>query len=360
MKAFSWLLISYYKSFLRDRFYVFFTLLLPVLFMGLFGLLFSGEGTSKIDLGLVVEDESPAVQAVEQAFSSLEALVIHRGEREAELEALKKGKRRAVLVIPEGLSPNLTQAKPGEVLVYYDPSQAVGAQVILSIVRQVLGEMNKRLTGRPDVLVAKEISIQVEHLRSIDYLVPGILAMAIMWLGLFSMSSLVVSRQNLVLKRLGATPLPRYLLVGSHTVYQVSICFVQAALIIVLGRLWFQVHVLGNWALLAGLVVLGGLTFISIGFVIASFARTEESFVAITQVVNFPMMFLSGIFFSVEMMPSFLKPVMKTLPLTYLGDALRQVMIGGAPLYALSTDALVLAGWLAVCLAISFRFFRWE
>lgn len=184
--------------------------------------------------------------------------------------------------------------------------------------------------------------------------------MAIMQLGLFSMSGLVANRQNLVLKRLGATPLPRHLLITSQTANQVLICFTQAVLLIVLGRFWFKVAVLGNWLLLAGIVVLGALTFIAVGFVLASFARTEESFMAMSQAINFPMMFLSGIFFPVEVMPDFLRPVLKALPLTYLGDALRQVMIDAPPLYSLSTDALVLAGWLIACLAVSFRFFRWE
>ncbi len=360
MKAFWRLLISYNKSYLRDRMSVFFTLLMPLLFMGLFGLIFSSEDTSKFNIGLVLEDTSPGGQMIEQAFSSVEVLIIHRGSRQEELEALKGGDRRAVLVIPEGLSQNLAQAKATEVEIHYDPSQQVAAQMALSILRQVLGEINKGITERPDVLVAKEISIQTERLRAIDYLVPGILAMAIMQLGLFSLAGMVTNRQNLVLKRLGATPLPRYLLITSQTVHQVIICFTQAALLIVLGRLWFKVHVLGNWFLLAGLVVLGALTFISIGFVVASFARTEESFVAITQAMNFPMMFLSGIFFPIEVMPSFLMPVLKAMLLTYLGDALRQTMIGSGPLHSMNTDVLVLAGWLVVCLAISFRFFRWE
>jgi len=360
MKAFWRLLVSYSKSYLRDKVYVFFTLLFPVLFMGLFGLIFSREDTGKFDIGLVLEDTSPGGQMIEQTFSSVEIFVIHRGSRQGELEALKGGERRAVLIIPERLSQDLAQARAVEVEIHYDPSQQVTAQTTLSVLRQVLGEINKSITQRPDLLVAKEISIQTERLRSIDYLVPGILAMAIMQLGIFSTAGMVVNRQNLVLKRLGATPLPRYLLITSQTLHQVAICFMQAALLILLGRLWFGVHVLGNWLLLAGLVILGGLTFISMGFVAASFARSEESFTAITQVLNFPMMFLSGIFFPVEVMPDFLRPVIRAMPLTYLGDALRQVMVGAGPLYSLHTDVLVLAGWLALCLAISFRFFRWE
>ncbi len=360
MKALWRLLISHNKSYLRDRMSLFFTLLFPVLFMGLFGLIFSSEDASKFDIGLVLEDTSPGGQMIEQSFSRVEIFIIHLGSRQEELEALKGGERRAVLIIPEGISQNLAQAKAVEVEIHYDPSQQITAQTTLSVLRQVLGEINKSITQRPDLLVAKEVSIQTQRLRSIDYLVPGILCMAIMQLGIFSTAGMVTNRQNLVLKRLAATPLPRHLLVTSQTVHQVVICFIQAAVLILLGRFWFGVHVLGNWLLLGGLLILGALAFISMGFVLASFARTEESFHAMAQVVNFPMMFLSGIFFPVEVMPDFLRPVIRAMPLTYLGDALRQVMIGAGPLYSLHTDVLVLAGWLALCLAISFRFFRWE
>ena len=222
MRAFWRLLISYNKSYLRDRMSVFFTLLMPVLFMGLFGLIFSSEDASKFDIGLVLEDTSPGGDMIEQAFSSVEVFVVHRGSRQEELEALEGGERRAVVIIPAGLSQNLATAQPSEVQVYFDPSQMVTAQTVLSIVRQVLAEINKGVTGRPDLLVANETSIQTQRLRAIDYLVPGILAMAIMQLGLFSLAGMVANRQNLVLKRLGATPLPRHLLISSQTTVTTS------------------------------------------------------------------------------------------------------------------------------------------
>ena len=71
-------------------------------------------------------------------------------------------------------------------------------------------------------------------------------------------------------------------------------------------------------------------------------------------------MFLSGIFFPIAFMPAWLQPVAAFLPLTYLGDALRQVMVGGAAYAPLCVDVLVLAGWLVVCFLIAARFFRWQ
>ena len=78
------------------------------------------------------------------------------------------------------------------------------------------------------------------------------------------------------------------------------------------------------------------------------------------QVVQMPRMFLSGIFFSFDFLPGFLQQIARLLPLTYLGDALRQVMVNGTQVAPLGVDVAVLTGWLVVCLTIAARSFRWE
>jgi ABC-2 type transport system permease protein len=71
-------------------------------------------------------------------------------------------------------------------------------------------------------------------------------------------------------------------------------------------------------------------------------------------------MFLSGVFFPVDLVPGWLRPVVSLLPLTYLADALRQVMVGATPAYSLWLDFAVLGGWLLVCGLLAVRFFKWE
>ena len=77
-------------------------------------------------------------------------------------------------------------------------------------------------------------------------------------------------------------------------------------------------------------------------------------------VVSFPMMFLSGIFFTVDMMPEFMRPVLNAMPFIYLGDSQRQIMVGTAPLHPHYLNMAVLGGWFLVCLIGAVRFFRWE
>ena len=138
------------------------------------------------------------------------------------------------------------------------------------------------------------------------------------------------------------------------------VAIVDAVLIIGIGFAVFYVQIVGNVLAVAGIVLLGSASFLAIGFALASFLKTEEQAQGVVQVVQLPMMFLSGIFFSFDFLPGFLQTVARFLPLTYLGDALRQVMVNGTQVAPLGVDLAILAGWLVVCLGIAARAFRWE
>jgi ABC-2 type transport system permease protein len=194
----------------------------------------------------------------------------------------------------------------------------------------------------------------------VAYLVPSILAMALMQLGIFAAIPLVQQREKGILKRIGATPLARWKLVGSNVLLRLMVAIVDAVLIVGIGFAVFNVHIVGNLLEVAAIVLLGSASFLAIGFALASFLKTEEQAQGVVQVVQLPMMFLSGIFFSFDFLPGFLQTVARFLPLTYLGDALRQVMVNGTQVAPLGADLAILAGWLVVCLGISARSFRWE
>jgi ABC-2 type transport system permease protein len=268
-----------------------------------------------------------------------------------------------VIVVPAGFGAAEAGATPGaplSVLLYTDPSNQQTAQTISGIVNAVVGGVNQAMSGRPPVLVVDGRDIQSQRISTIAFFVPSVLAMALMQLGLFGSLPIVAERQNLILKRLAATPLRRRTFVGSHLLTRLLVAVLQAAIILGIGAVLFNVTLLGNPLAFAGLVILGALTFIALGYVIASFARTEDSASQLTSILQFPLMFLSGIFFPLESMPGVLRGVAVFLPLTYLGDALRQVMVNGTPFVPLWVDVVVLAAWMVGSFLVSARFFRWE
>ncbi len=247
-----------------------------------------------------------------------------------------------------------------ELIVYTDASAQASAAAISQTVAGVAGAVNLELSGRSPVVGVQRESLQTASLGAASFFVPSILAMALMQLGVFAAIPLVVLREKLVLKRLSATPLRRHTLVGSNVVVRLLLAGVQTVIIVGIGVVFMEVGITGGPLAVAALVVLGALTFIALGYVIASFAKTEEAANGITQIVSVPMMFLSGIFFPLELLPEWLRGVALLMPLTYLGDALRQVMVGGVPMVPLAIDVVVLAGWMAACLLVSARYFRWQ
>lgn len=368
MRAFVPLTIANVKSFVRDRAAIFWTFAFPIIFVILFGSIFSGEGSTTYQFGWVDQDGTAGSARLRSAFAQVPLLELEDGDEAGSLAKMQDGDLDAVLVVPRGVEAVLAAgatgtAQPGQaasVKVYVDPSRSTASQTIQQVVGQIVASVNQALTGRPPVLAVETATLQTQNLSSAAYFVPSILAMALMQLGVFSAIPLVSQREKLILKRLGATPLRRWTLVGSNVAMRLLIAVVQAVLILGIGAVLFGVTIVGNLAVMAGIVLLGAITFIAMGYVIASYAKTEDSANALTSIVQFPLMFLSGIFFPIEIMPDFLKPVATVMPLTYLGDALRQVMVGGAPFAPLGVDVLVLAAWLVGSLAISARFFRWQ
>jgi ABC-2 type transport system permease protein len=366
MRTLVTLSIANFKSFIRDRAALFWTLAFPIVFVVLFGTIFSGGGSASYRLGWVDQDGSPVAAGLRAGIAGQEFVELDDHDLASARDAMRNGDLDGIIVIPDGLGAAVAaralgqDVPPVSVTVITDPSRTSTGQAIQQIAAGLIMGANIELSGTKPVMSLASDSLATESLNAVSYFVPSILGMALMQLGIFASIPLVQQREKLILKRLNATPLPRWTLVGSNVAVRLVIAAVQTVLILGIGFALLNVQVTGNALGIVGFVALGALTFISIGYVIASFARTEEAANGITSVVQFPLMFLSGIFFPLEIMPDWLRGVATFMPLTYLGDALRQTMVGGSAFAPLGVDALVLAGWLAVTMLISARFFRWQ
>ncbi len=360
MKTFLELLKANFKQFRRDKASLFFTFAFPVVFMVIFGLIWSGDNNFRADIGLAVEDDSAVATAISQAFHGISAFTVETGSLDSLLTQMKKGELGAVIQVPAGTGRDLSQRQPVDIHLYYDPANTTVSQVVLPIVNQVIEQVDRNVSHQPALVQLKEQSIQARELRSIDYLVPGIVAMSILSTGLFCAVPLIQQREKKILKRWSATPIHRSSIIYSQVFFRLVLAVAQTALLVFIASAMFKVQMLGNWAVLLGIVVLGALTLISIGYLVASFIKTEEAAMPVLQLVQFPMMFLSGIFFPLEMLPDFMKPVVNAMPLTYLGDALRQTMVQVTPAHAMALNLVVMGAILFVCLMLSIRFFRWE
>ena len=344
MAAFIELTRAYLRSFLREPTAVIFSFAIPVLFVFALGLLFGSTGVERYDVGVV--GNSAAAQQLSANLGRIGVLKLHTGSQSDELNQLKKGHRKAVAVVADG----------GAVQLYADPSDGEAQKTVVPLVQNAVAA-GSASTSAPAVQLQ---ATKTQDSRYIDYLVPSILAMSLMQLGLYAAVTVVTQRENKLLRRLGATPLPRSTLVGAQVAQRVIMSFMQAVILIAVGKLFFNVDFTRDLPALLGFIVLGTLAFTALGFMVGAIAPNAESAMPIVQFIALPMLFLSGIFFPVDATPAFLGPIIRIMPLTYLADAVRQSTVNAAAVAPLWADAAILCGWLVVAFAVSVRVFRWE
>jgi ABC-2 type transport system permease protein len=198
-------------------------------------------------------------------------------------------------------------------------------------------------------------------MRSIDFLLPGIIVMGAMVTGIMRTSAgFVGEREKGIYRRLALTPLTRQTLIGSQLLQHYIVIIVQTALLIAIGVIAFNIKLSGNPFLFLLVLSFGALCFMSIGFALTGLIKTSRSATPINQMTYFILMFLGGIFFPNSMLPGVLQHVANILPSTQMGDALRMVAYQEAGLADIWQNLLVMAGWILACLAVSIKFFRWE
>ena len=210
------------------------------------------------------------------------------------------------------------------------------------------------------VISGNEPTPQFGGQRTIDASIPGLTAAIICITGLMSTTMAISTyREKGVLRRLRTTPIrPLFVLLA-----QVIVVFVMTALgmllLVIVGKLVYDVHWTGNVpSMLAGFV-LSSLSFFGIGFILASVMPTMRTAWIVGMVLLYPMMFLSGAFFAVELLPAGVQKVSAFMPLTYVVQLLRGLWNGdswGAHLL----DVGVLSGMLVLGVVISAKTFRWE
>ena len=365
MRGLGLLILANIRSFTRDRAALFWTLAFPLIFIFMFGAIFTGGGDPTRTYAFVDEDSSSRSADLRGALAAVENVELEDKTKDDALAAMRTGDVDGVFVVPAGYGAAVdslaTQpGPPASIDVYTDPTQQNGTAATYQIVGSVLGRINLEVSGRGPAVIPTPQTIQTENLTFISYLVPSILGMALMQLGVFAALPLVADREKLILKRLSATPLRRWQLVGSNVVMRLLIAIVQTLIIVGVGAFAFDVQIAGNPIVIGALILVGSISFIALGYVVASFAPTEEAANGMASIVQFPLMFLSGTFFPIDAMPPALQGVARALPLTYLSDGLRQTMVGGTPFSPLWLCFAVLIAFLAICFLISARFFRWQ
>jgi ABC-2 type transport system permease protein len=359
MKTFSAMVLAAVKMQLRNRLFLVTSLGIALLSILVFGWLLGGSGSLKLSLAVVNQDTSPVGAQLLAQLQKSDALQVRAESQSVALSELSAGHRDAVIVIGPDFGASLHQGH-ARLTVYYNQSNPTTLAMTRQAIQSIVDNLNDSLTGRQPALSLQEEGVSVHSLRTIDFILPGMLGLMLMWTNLNAGAIFVAWRERGILRRLAATPLPPGTLVSAQMIARVLLSLLQAVVLLVVGIWLFHVQVVGSWLLLTMVVLLGALAMLAIGLGIGGLAKNSDAVQGITFLVSFPMMFLGGSYFAVSDAPSFLQPLVSVLPLTYLNDALRQVVNNGAGLSAVQGDLLTLAGWVVGGSLVAMRLLRWD
>ncbi|WP_461481456.1 ABC transporter permease [Porticoccus sp.] len=200
-----------------------------------------------------------------------------------------------------------------------------------------------------------------QKIRYIDWVIPGVLAMNMMFSGLWGIGYVIVRyRKNGVLKRLQATPLRAWEFLLSQALSRLGIMLSVTAIVFTACNLFIDFRMAGSYLLLLLIAVIGNLAIISISLLMAARTASEELANGLLNLISFPMLLLSELWFSLDDAPQWLREVSQLLPLTHLVRAARGVMLEGAGLIDVAPQLLVLGIMTILCLAVAGLLFRWH
>ena len=317
-----------------------------------FGTIFRDGGGPRLSVVRVQSpNPSPQDAALDQALADLQLKVQTLPKAEAEARWTRGETAAQLEPDREGYRLRLNS---------YLMAQA-GATA--GLVNQAWLMAQARLSGAPE---PQRIPVQVEspgHKRSTNYasfLLPGLLGLNLVSMGLFSVGMVNVSyREKGKFRRLAVTPLPKWIFLLGQVLHRLTVTVVQAAILLLVGFLAFGIQNQGSFLNLLLIMTLGTGCFMAFGFALSGFAETSEGYAAISNLVFFPLMMLSGVYFTLDAAPAWLQHAVAVMPLAPFLRALRAVFNDGAGLAGHGAGLAIVAAWALAAFALAVRRFRW-
>jgi ABC-type multidrug transport system permease subunit len=321
-------------EFIRDRSSMIWAIVMPfVLVFGL-GVIFSGSDSDHFTVGVL--DDTAAVAAHAHPFYATRFVEFVPVTDRA--EAIKKVGRHQYDLLLERASPTRYWINP----------------------ESPTGYVAERLLLQTDPAAERQ-DVTGDAVRYVDWLVPGILGMNMMFGCLFGVGYVVVRyRKNGFLKRLRATPLRAFEFITAQALSRLFLVLAVQVFVFLGVKLLLDISMEGSYLALFVVALLGCSALISLALVIAARISSEELAAGALNLCTFPMMLLSGVFFSLEGSARWLQNLANALPLTQMLTAARAVMIDGAGLADILPQLGALLAMTALFLVVGSALFRWR
>ena len=323
-------------EFFRDRAALAWSVLLPVLIIFVFAFAFTDDNPEKFKVGIV--GGSGAGSATVEFMNTRFVTFIDYEEAEPNL---RKVERHQVDLLFE---PNSNRYWINQT----SPNGYIVERLLLAAFAGSAESLQQHL-------------LSGDEIRYIDWVIPGVIGMNIMWGALFGIGYVIVRYRKFgVLKRLRATPVTAMEFLGAQILSRLWLLVLVNSVIFIAMDYFVEFRMLGSYINLFLVFTLGCINLICCGLVVAARISTEEVANGVLNLFSWPMMFLSGVWFSLEGAHPAMQKFAQLLPLTHITEAARAIMIDGDGIVQISDHLLVLGVSSIVLLAIGARIFRWE
>lgn len=353
------------RRFFRDRLAIFFGILFPLIFLFIFGGISKGSGNGiSFKVAIINQSQTPfAAQFVQQTQNSKVFKVDKKITTLADAQN-KMGKSQidgAIILPPDfGVTKNGTYPS-GQAQVLYTQNNAQAGQTLTTVLQQEFKGMNAQYVQSPTPFQAVGKQTNENSLTPFDYTFAGLLGFSIVGLGVFGPVNVFPElKKQGILRRLHTTPLRVWQYFVSTVISQAIIGLVSLGVMFVVAISVFHLKVVGNYVEIAIFLVLSIVTILGIGLAIGGWANNERQAAPLSNIIVFPMIFLSGTFFPRFLMPEWLQHLSAYLPLTPVIDGVRLMATEGKHLVDIGPQLLLMFAWIIVIYAIAFRSFRWE
>ncbi len=345
------------KIFLRDKQSIFFSLFFPIIFMTVFGFVNSDE-FEPIPIGIVNNSANTVAMDFIQELIDNPLFTVTVGFEDRLRPQLEEGEQTLVLIIPSSFDVNTAGT---QLTLLVDASQVRQLGLIMPVLEESLIEIERGIREIEPLFELIVEDVQARSQSYLDFLLPGLLAFTLMQLSIAGSGfNIVEYRRKGILKRLFVTPIQPKDFIAAIVMARMSIVLIQLSVLIAFALFVLNVRIVGNLANFYFIIVLGTFIFLCLGFCLGSIAKTQQAVMAVGNIVIFPQIFLSGIFYPIESMPELIQPIAYILPLSFVSTAMREIAINGASLLAILPSLAGIVVWFVVAFILATRLFVWK
>lgn len=352
------------RRFFRDRLALFFGIAFPVIFLFVFGGINSNSGNNvSFNVALLNESSSSYAKQFAKQLTSSKVFKVDQSikTQAAANEKMSKSQLDATIVLPKDFGETKGQYPSGQAQVIYTQNNAQAGQTLTSVLQDTFKGLNAQFVKIPEPFSAVGKETTNKSLTAFDYSFAGLLGFSIIGLGIFGPINVFPElKKQGILRRLHTTPLKVWQYFLATMISQALIGVVSLAVMFAVAISVFHLKVVGNYAEIILFVVLSIIMILGIGLAIGGWAKNERQAAPLSNIVVFPMMFLSGTFFPRFLMPHWLQNISGYLPLSPVIDGIRLLTTEGKHLTDIGTQLGIIGIWLVIIYIIAFRVFHWE